>query len=139
MEIHFGDLVETGDDAVRMLDMIERPNVGLIYDAGNMCMTPTPYGPEVIRKLGHRIFHFHVKDESWHGDENDPSRTELHGRVFWHRLLGKGEVDHEPLFRTLKEMGYQGYLSVECHAAGSTPVSVAEHEYRTMREILDGV
>jgi len=137
VEIHFGGLPETGDDALRLLEMIDRDNVGLIYDAGNLYLTPAPYGPDVIRKLGDRICHFHVKDESWHDNEDDVSQpVELHGRVFWHRLLSEGEVDHEPLFRTLEEIGYEGYLSVECHVTDYTPTFIAEHEYEAMQEVL---
>ncbi|NLE77860.1 MAG: sugar phosphate isomerase/epimerase [Chloroflexi bacterium] len=136
LELHFGGLVETADDGLKMLDLIGRDNVGLIYDAGNLHLTPAPYGPEVIRRLGSRIIHFHVKDEALRGEPGDPSRGEMFGRVFWHRFLGEGEVDHQPLFRAMQGIGYQGYLSVECHAAGPSPSYVAEKELAAVKRML---
>ena len=140
LEIHYGNLLENGESSVKYLDLVDRENVGIIYDPGNMNIVPTPYGPEVIRSLGERIVHFHVKDSAKTGKEDDPNRrVSGHGFVFWNRMLGEGEVDHEPLFRALKEIGYDGFLSTECQVIGGDPVLIAEQEYRHMRNILDRI
>jgi len=48
--------------ARRMIDLVKRPNFGVIHDAGNMHITGDSYGEESVKLLGDRIFHVHVKD-----------------------------------------------------------------------------
>ncbi|HOB22276.1 MAG TPA: sugar phosphate isomerase/epimerase, partial [Bacillota bacterium] len=121
MEIHNGSLTETVEGAERLLAMIQRDNVGVIRDAGNMYITGTDYGEETVQRLGEKIFHVHVKDELRIEDESLPGSfrdlTARGNELFQQQMLGEGAVDHLPLFRALKKMGYSGFLSAECHAA----------------------
>lgn len=121
MEIHNGSLTETVEGAERLLAMIQRDNVGVIRDAGNMYITGTDYGEETVQRLGEKIFHVHVKDELHIEDESLPGSfrdlTAQGNELFQQQMLGEGAVDHLPLFRALKKMGYSGFLSAECHAA----------------------
>ena len=139
LEIHHGNLLEDTDSALKYLNLIHRENVGVLFDPGNMNIVSAPFGPDVIRKLGHHILHVHVKDSAKSGSADDPNRSEGGGLLFWNRLLGEGEVDHGPVFRALKEIGYSGFLSTECQVTGMDAAAVAEHEYRKMREILEEV
>jgi L-ribulose-5-phosphate 3-epimerase len=121
MEIHNGSLIETSEDALRFLKMVDRSNVGVIHDAGNMYITDTDYGKRSVEMLKDKIFHVHVKDELRIQDDTLPGafrdRTVYGDEIFQQKMLGEGAVDHLPLFRALLKMGYKGYLSLECHAA----------------------
>ncbi len=46
-------------------------------------------------------------------DYSNPIKKE----IFQQKMLGEGAVDHLPLFKALIKIGYNGFLSNECHAA----------------------
>lgn len=135
MEVHHGGLTETADSALKLLSMIGGENVGVIYDPGNMFIAHTEYGKKAVEKLGRRIFHVHVKDESKVADMRDPSSFRYKDEIFCHKLLGEGDVDHLTVFKALKGIGYQRFLSCECHRKGE-PFALAKHEFQKLRELL---
>ncbi len=140
MEIHNNSLIETVEAARTMVDRINRPNVGLLLDPGNMYITDTDYTEKAIETLYDRIYHVHVKDELRvpHGNLPRTFRdTTVHGEEFFqHTLLGEGGCDHLPAFRQLKKMGYKGYLSSECHAMAND-VETADHEVKAIRDLIN--
>lgn len=125
----------------RMLNLIERPNVGVIYDPGNVYLARLPYGVGTIRRLAGRIRHVQFKDVSLQRPTpphliNEP--TLRHGGDF-DLLLGEGELDFAPLVAALREIGYSGWYSVECHALprpGMDSAAIAAAELASMRNLL---
>jgi L-ribulose-5-phosphate 3-epimerase len=120
VEIHNQSIVETADDAVRLMDLVGSANAGVIHDAGNMYITGTDYGRDSVHRLGNRLVHVHVKDELRIPAAGDPgtfvNRTVRGEEAFLQCLIGEGEVDHLPLFETLAETGYDGWITLECFA-----------------------
>lgn len=135
MEIHDGGLIESAYGAKRLLDLIDRPNAGVIHDAGNMYISKADFGEESVEVLGDKLFHVHVKDELRVADLSDPSSFRVREEFFAHRLLGEGGADHLPLFKALVKKGYDGYLSAECHGA-MDPVETAKHEFKAITELI---
>lgn len=133
-EIHFGQYCETTAMARRMIDLVDRPNFGVIHDAGNMHITGDSYGAESVKRLGDRIFHVHVKDMV-KADPLDKKAYDYPAGRFKRALLNEGNVDHLSLFRALRQMGYNGYLSCEA-SGGEDPIAVAKHEYAEMEKLL---
>lgn len=133
-EIHFGQYCETTPMARRMIDLVDRPNFGVIHDAGNMHITGDSYGAESVKLLGDRIFHVHVKDMVKADPLDKMAHDYLAGR-FKRALLNEGNVDHLSLFRALKQIGYNGYLSCEA-SGGDDPIAVAKHEFAEMEKLL---
>jgi len=139
LEIHNNSLVETVDSSLRLLSMIESDNIGMIHDAGNMYITDTDYGRESVLKLGDRLFHVHVKDELRVSELGAPGTfadTTRHGReMFLQSRMGEGGADHRPLFDALRETGYSGWVTLECHAP-FPPYERLEHDLRFVRGII---
>jgi L-ribulose-5-phosphate 3-epimerase len=133
-EIHFGQYCETSTMARRMIDLVNRPNYGVIHDAGNMHITGDSYGEAAVKLLGDRIFHVHVKDMVKASAADKTAHDYLAGR-FKRAPLNEGNVDHLSLFRALKQIGYKGYLSCEA-SGGDDPVAVAKHEYAELQKLL---
>lgn len=133
-EIHFGQYCETVDMAMRMIGLVDRPNFGVIHDAGNLHISGDSYGEDSMRRLGQRIFHVHIKDMV-RAAPDDPAAHDYPAGRFKRALLGEGNVDHLSLFRGLKRMGYNGYLSCEA-TGGDDPVAVAKHEYAEVQKLL---
>ena len=100
LEIEHITTIATGAQARQLLADPALYALGLVWDPGNeahfLSATPDP-GP--IYDLRTAIFHVHVKDA-------DPAA--------WVRL-GTGVVDWPAQLAALKEIGYQGHLSIETH------------------------
>jgi L-ribulose-5-phosphate 3-epimerase len=139
MEIHNDSLVETVDSSLRLLSMINCDNVGMIHDAGNMYITDTDYGRDSVMKLGKHLMHVHVKDELRVAEIGAPgtfTSTTRHGReMFLQSRMGEGGADHKPLFDALRETGYSGWLTLECHAP-FPDYERLEHDFDFVRRIM---
>lgn len=142
VEIHNGGLVESADDAMKLIEMVGRENLGAIHDAGNMYISSVDHGQESVRTLGDRLFHVHVKDELRVFDEKLPQtfycQTRRGYELFQATLLDEGGTDHMPLLRGLKDVGYTGYISLECHVFGDDP-TVPGKEITTLRAMIGSV
>ncbi|MBI2940189.1 MAG: sugar phosphate isomerase/epimerase [Chloroflexi bacterium] len=84
----------------------------------SMCAEPTPL-PELMRSAAPYAAHFHANDASLRGP-------------------GYGLTDFVPIFQTLTEIGYAGYVSVEAVDNSSDPATVARESLRYMREAERG-
>lgn len=139
LEIHNVSLVETVESGLKLLELVGADNVGLIHDAGNMYITDTDYGRESVVKLGSRMFHVHVKDEKRIAAAGAPgtfvNRTKHGEEAFLQCRLGEGEADHQPLFDALKETGYDGWVTLECHAPFPAYERL-EHDLRKVKSML---
>jgi sugar phosphate isomerase/epimerase len=135
-EIHFGQYCETASMAARMIELVDRPNYGVIHDAGNMHIVGDSYVDEAVRLLGRRIFHVHVKDMV-KADAADPKAHDYLAGRFKRAPLNQGNVNHRGLFQALAKIGYDGYLS--CEATGADdPVAVARYEFSELQKLLKG-
>lgn len=144
VEIHAHTIAETVDSTIRLLDEIDRENVGAIHDAGNMYIVGDDFGPDSVRALGDDLVHVHVKDERRVDDADRPGAFEIETddglETFQPRRLGEGAVDHGPLFDALADAGYDGFVTDECHVPRDEPdddVSIAEHELAALRRQLE--
>lgn len=139
LEIHNISLVETVESGLRLLNLVDQPNVGLIHDAGNMYITDTDYGRDSVLKLGSKMFHVHVKDEKRVSEVGAPgtfvNRTHRGEEKFLQCRLGEGEADHQPLFDALSETGYDGWVTLECHAPFPAYERM-EHDFAKVKEML---
>jgi L-ribulose-5-phosphate 3-epimerase len=125
----------------RVLDAANRPNLGAIYDPGNLHLAGLPYGPDVIRRLGRRVLHVQLKDVS-RARPTPPhlvgEPTLLFGGDF-DLLTGEGEIDFLPLLQALRGTGYAGWYSVECHAQPRPQLdsaAIARREFAHVRSLL---
>ena len=88
-----GNFLLTADDGIKLVEMVNSPFVKLHLDVKAMS-TESMSISEIIRNSQQQLVHFHA---------NDPNRMGP----------GMGDVDYVPIFETLKEVGYDGWLSVE--------------------------
>ncbi|WP_276256396.1 sugar phosphate isomerase/epimerase family protein [Halomontanus rarus] len=143
IEIHARRLCETVASTERVLEAIDRENVGVIHDAGNMFLVGEDFGADSVRRLGDDLVHVHVKDERRVDDPDAAGAFQLETddglETFQPRRLGEGAVDHAPLFDALAESGYDGAVTAECHVPQNEPgddVAVAAHELERLRQLI---
>jgi sugar phosphate isomerase/epimerase len=107
------DFINTAAEAVEILDHLDDPHFLLHLDVKAMS-TDGP-APDLIRRHAPRLGHFHA---------NDPNR----------RGPGFGDTDFAPIFRALRDAGYQGWVSVEVFDYSPDPETIARESLRYMRE-----
>jgi sugar phosphate isomerase/epimerase len=108
------DFINTAAEAVEILDELDHPNFALHLDVKAMS-TEAVTTPAVIRRYHERMVHFHA---------NDPNK----------RGPGFGDTDFVPIFRSLIEKGYQGWVSVEVFDYTPDPETIARESLRYMRK-----
>lgn len=88
-----GDFLLTAAKGVELVHLVQSPHCRLHLDVKAMSSEGTPI-PEIIRAHASEMAHFHVNDANRRGP-------------------GMGDIDFVPILRTLREVGYAGWVSVE--------------------------
>jgi len=101
-------------DGVRLARKIAHPFVKLHLDVKAMSSEERPV-PDVIRANRELIHHFHANDKNLRGP-------------------GFGDVDFKPIFQSLKDVSYSGWVSVEVFDYKPDPESIARESIRYLRE-----
>ncbi|MDQ3695508.1 MAG: sugar phosphate isomerase/epimerase [Chloroflexota bacterium] len=91
---------------------VPSPALGLSFDPGHLVWLQVPDIPGVIRAYGDRIYHMDGKDA-----EVLPAalaKQGITGNAWWrYRLPGQGQANWPAILSALREVGYQGGLSIE--------------------------
>jgi sugar phosphate isomerase/epimerase len=108
------DFINTAQEALDLIERIDSPAFKLHLDVKAMSTEEAP-ATELIRRHRKETGHFHA---------NDPNR----------RGPGFGSTDFVPIFRALRDSGYQGWVSVEVFDYSPDPETIARESLRYMRE-----
>lgn len=108
---HVGSWVERIEDSVRVADKVDRPNVGVMF---NLCHwlrvdKGRNYKP-LLRQARPRLWAVSING----ADEFDAGP----GWEHYIQPLDKGSFDLAGLLQTLKEVGYQGPIGLQCYGIG---------------------
>jgi sugar phosphate isomerase/epimerase len=107
------DFINTADQGAQLMEAVGHPRFVLHLDVKAMSSEPTPI-PDIIRRHIPRTGHFHA---------NDPNR----------RGPGFGDEDFVPIFRALKDSGYNRWVSVEVFDYAPDPETIASRSIEYMR------
>ena len=88
-----GNFLNTAELGVQLAEMVDSSHCKLHLDVKAMSTEEIPID-EVIRKNSDWMVHFHANDPNMRGP-------------------GMGDVDFEPIFIALEQVGYDGWVSVE--------------------------
>ncbi len=100
-----GYLLANAEDALEVMELVKDQNLFLqldLYHGAVMCAAGGVNNESLIRKHFERIHHVQVA--GWPG-RHEPDT---------------GEASHEPAFRLLDELGYEGWVGCEYHPRGET-------------------
>lgn len=98
IEPRVGEVTPSADGLLRLLEAVDDPNLGVILDTAHQ-HAQKELLPLSIMKLGKRIRYVHVAD-------ND-------GRDNRHLPPGAGNIDWDEVFRSLKQIGYDGFFATD--------------------------
>ncbi|MDR2879938.1 MAG: sugar phosphate isomerase/epimerase [Fusobacteriales bacterium] len=105
----------------RMFEIIPDENFGLNFDPSHLIWLGVDYIKALI-DYKERVLYFHAKDTKIF--EEKRSCYSIFGKQlgrenewdygWWqHKIPGKGSVDWQKIYQTLREIGYDGYVSIE--------------------------
>ncbi|MFP4355835.1 MAG: sugar phosphate isomerase/epimerase family protein [Phycisphaerae bacterium] len=116
-ETHSRNLMDTPESAKDLMQRVDRPNVGLIFQPGT-------FGPETCYDALDMLWPWtrHVHANNRKGDQ--PA------------LLADGDIDYRRIFQQLRQAGVDGYVSIEW--MGDDVEQVARAEAAWLAEQLKG-
>ena len=110
------DFINTAEDAMRMASEVDSPNFKIILDVKAMSSEGRDL-PEIIRSARDMVGHVHANDANRRGP-------------------GFGETDFVPIAGALREIGYDGYVSVEVFDFSPDPKTIASRSIEYLRNVF---
>jgi sugar phosphate isomerase/epimerase len=101
-------------EAVKLIERVNHPNFQLLLDTKAMAFEEEDR-PALIRKYAKYLAHYHANDENLNGP-------------------GFGDVDFGPIFEALRDIDYQGYMSVEVFKFELGPETIATKSIEYLRK-----
>ncbi len=109
------------------------PSVGLCVDTGHFQRVGTdPLA--VIGEFADRVHGLHLKDMVLTGEKNDKGEP-----LYEDAIIGKGALDLPALVRKLKDIGFDGYCSLEYESDPDNPIPAMQECLASLREACKGV
>ena len=120
---HSGDWLERVEDALRVVQKVSRPNVGVMF---NLCHWLKVDDEENLRPLLTSAMP-HLFAVSIHGADR---ASEIHaGTGNWIQPLDSGSFDVGAFLNTLRDLGYRGPIGLQCYGI---PGDARDHLTRSM-------
>lgn len=114
-----GLLIQYARECVEFLERISHPNLKMNCDLGHFyCVEEDP--ADVLRRCAPWIAHIHLEDIS----EN---------RIHQHRVPGDGDMDFDAIFHAIRDIGYDGWITIELYPYESTAETVARRAFDYLR------
>jgi sugar phosphate isomerase/epimerase len=104
---------------------IDSSLLGLTVDIGHLhCLGEVPIA-EHIRRWADRLANVHIED--------------MCAGVHEHLMFGEGEIDFQPVFAALAEIGYSGLINVELSRHSHDAPTAAQRAYNYLRPLVEAV
>ena len=119
---HVGNWLERIEDAVRVAEKVDRPNVGVMF---NLC-----HWLRVDRSRDYRSLLHRAMPRLWAVSINGADVHDANpGWDHYIQPLDRGSFDVAALLKTLDELGYKGPIGLQCYGIGG---DAREHLARSM-------
>ena len=114
------DFITSTGEAIEVIDAIKHPRLRLVLDVKSMSGEERVTGssiPDTIRRVAPYVAHVQANDANL-------------------GYPGSGDIDFVPIFRTLKDVGYDGFVSVEVFDFTPGPETIARKSLEYMQRCI---
>jgi sugar phosphate isomerase/epimerase len=117
-----GLLIENSEQFLEFMSRIDSPRIGLNFDVGHFyCVGEDP--AQAIRCLSPLTRHIHIEDIA-------------SSREHRHLIPGDGAIDFASVFSAIREIRYQGWITVELYPYVDDPDQAARLAYDRLLPLL---
>ena len=109
------NFINTPDDAAKLIRAVDHPNCQMIVDVCASSAEALDI-PREIRAHAEHLCHFHANDDNEY-------------------VPGSGGADYPGIVRALRDVRYEGYLSVEVFRFEPDPETIARQSIEYLREV----
>ena len=137
VEIHHASLLPSASAAAAFLSGFDPRHVGAIHDAGNMVYEGYEQYRLGLEVLGPYLGHVHLKNARWR-----QVGTRADGSAEWRpefAPIPDGIVDVAALFRALRQVGYDGWVSFEDFSREQPLIDRLRANLAYVRRVADAV
>ena len=110
------NFINTAAEAIQFVQQFDSPHFKILLDVKAICAEPKPI-PQIIRDSWPHFAYFHANDKNLKGP-------------------GFGNVDFKPIAAALKEVGYDGCVSVEVFNFDEGPEAIATGSLDYLRRVF---
>lgn len=103
--VHLETGQETADGLLQFIGDVARDNLKVNFDPANMILYGTGEPIEAVKKVGKHLGSVHCKDAKWAANPGLEWGQEV--------PVGEGDVNFDAYLNALKEVGYEGPLTIE--------------------------
>ena len=103
--LHLETGQESADTLLEFLTCVDRDNLFVNFDPANMILYGAGDPIPALKKVGHYVRSVHCKDAKWAARPGEEWGAEV--------PLGQGDVGMEQFLATLRDIGYEGPLTIE--------------------------
>ncbi len=126
--VHLETGQETAPTLLRFLKDVNRPNLAVNFDPANMILYGFGEPIPALKMIGEHVKSVHCKDAKWAARPGEEWGEET--------PLGQGDVNMELFLKTLKEIGYNGPLTIEREISGEAQARDIEKGVDLLRRLV---
>jgi sugar phosphate isomerase/epimerase len=116
-----GLLIENSEQFIKFIKNFDSKHIGLNFDIGHFfCVREDP--SQVIYKLSEYVRHVHLEDIAA-------------DRTHHHLMLGEGAIDIDSVFKSMKDIGYEGFITIELYPYQECPIYAAKNAMKFIKSL----
>jgi sugar phosphate isomerase/epimerase len=115
-------LIENVQQTDDLFHRVHSSMLGLNFDIGHFYCVGEDV-PAAIRHFSDRIDHVHLEDI--------PA-----DRTHYHMVPGEGAIDFKPILDSLREIGYEGFVTIELYMHQDNPEDVARRSFTYITDLM---
>jgi sugar phosphate isomerase/epimerase len=116
-----GLLIENSEQFIKFIKNFDSKHIGLNFDIGHFfCVGEDP--SQVIYKLSEYVRHVHLEDIAA-------------DRTHHHLMLGEGAIDIDSVFKSMKDIGYEGFITIELYPYQECPIYAAKNTMKFIKSL----
>lgn len=119
IEYEPGLLIENSDDVYHIVSQFN--NVGLNLDVCHAAVLGEDIS-KIIKKFRKKIIHTHISD--------------CKNNIHFHLIPGLGSIDFSAMYRSLKEINYEGFLTAELYTYSKNPEYAAKITFTYLKNLM---